>query len=417
MRGIRISSSALLKPATAAGFDVLKYSGDNMGTNYREPKAVITGAKWYIEIYYRIPENLRARYRNARWKRFKIYKDINIVRTAEYAEWLRRTVKKGLEQGWSPFEELLDPAAHDPEKEWSCQQAALFFIQAWKDKGLSAIGKYERTVDRLLTWLRERKMEHVHVDALTGDLLEAYLAQQRKSLKWSNATYNGERGFLSTMCNFLHRKKIITHKIIIGEKRKVSHKKHKFYDDHLFARLIKVLEQRDPYLLFACRCVYYLCMRSELELQQLKVGDIIPERKQILLSRGKTGERYIPVPKEMMDVFKSRGILKAPRTHYVFSVQSKTAFVADGKPGAEPFGKGFFSKRFAKLRKEIGISSDYTIYGLKHTRVIHLKSAGASDADIMALTGHSTYDAFSRYLRDLGMTANPEVIDRLGRTM
>jgi integrase len=101
----------------------------------------------------------------------------------------------------------------------------------------------------------------------------------------------------------------------------------------------------------------------------------------------------------------------------VFSVQSKTAFVADGKPGAEPFGKGFFSKRFAKLRKEIGISSDYTIYGLKHTRVIHLKSAGASDADIMALTGHSTYDAFSRYLRDLGMTANPEVIDRLGRTM
>ena len=94
---------------------------------------------------------------------------------------------------------------------------------------------------------------------------------------------------------------------------------------------------------------------------------------------------------------------------------SKNNFIADGKPGIKPFGHGFFSKRFYKIRKLAGLSNDYTIYGFKHTRVVHLKIDGATDAEIMALTGHSDYSSFAKYLRDIGIGTDLSKLDILTR--
>jgi hypothetical protein len=42
---------------------------------------------------------------------------------------------------------------------------------------------------------------------------------------------------------------------------------------------------------------------------------------------------------------------------------------------------------------------------------VNLKMDGVSDADIMSLTGHRDFNAYSVYLRDLGLTVNPETIN------
>jgi integrase len=100
-----------------------------------------------------------------------------------------------------------------------------------------------------------------------------------------------------------------------------------------------------------------------------------------------------------------------------FSAPHKNKFLKDGEPGTEPFGKGFFSKRFGYIRKKLKLDPSYTIYGFKHTRVIHLKIDGVPDQDIMALTGHADYVSFAHYLRDLGLTVNPDSINQKTRKL
>lgn len=107
--------------------------------------------------------------------------------------------------------------------------------------------------------------------------------------------------------------------------------------------------------------------------------------------------------------------LEYPAECFVFSVPHKNRFVKDANPGSQPFGNGFFSKRFARIRKKLELSSDFTLYGFKHTRIIHLKTDGVQDGDIMNLTGHLNFESYSKYLRDLGLSANPDTINQKTR--
>ena len=41
--------------------------------------------------------------------------------------------------------------------------------------------------------------------------------------------------------------------------------------------------------------------------------------------------------------------------------------------------------------------------------------AGLSDADIMSLTGHRDFTSYAKYLRDIGLDANPDKINKVSR--
>lgn len=89
----------------------------------------------------------------------------------------------------------------------------------------------------------------------------------------------------------------------------------------------------------------------------------------------------------------------------------------EGCPAIKPFGTGFFAKRFRKVRKEAGLPTHFSIYGFKHTRIIHLKQDNATDADIMSLTGHKDFSAYAKYLRDLGLDADAGKISKISRVV
>lgn len=400
-------------PDNTRGFVFLNnYSAKSVpkeNVQYRVP-VIVKASRWYVEYYYRVPEKQRHLYNNAKWKRFRVFEDINRHKSDEYANMLRDAVEYNLRIGFDPFDHNNRKMELQAPQAGTINEAINLFKTKWANKGLetASIIKYYRTADRLTKYLTDRKLQQAEPDEIGKGFIERYLDE----LDLSNRSYNNELSFLSTMFKFLVESQIMTRNPCAGvAKKKVKVSKHRYYDERLFPKLREVLTEHDPYLLFACQCVYYLCIRSEKELKNMRVGNIFTDRKQVLLKEGKTGERYIGIPDELLQIFKERGILEADPSYYVFSVQNKNKFIADGKPGPEPFGNGFFSKRFSKLRKKIGVDNDYTIYGLKHSRIIHLKIDGVPDQDIMALTGHKDYHAFSLYLRDLGLTVNPETIN------
>lgn len=410
-------------PHSQRVFSFIDTYGDKMGTRknivYKEPKLKTSGKKWYVEYYYRIPKELSSK---KQWERFKVYEDINRIKTMDYAYQLLKAVREGLEQGFNPFEPTKIFIKNETDllykKQWSINQAILHFKTMWKERGIeqASLSKYNRVADRFLKWCIGRGIQHEGIESITTKHIEAYLSFVKKDHKLTNRGYNNEKGFLNTMFIFFIKDCNCPKNPCIGiSKQKTSSKKHKYYDQKTFSRIKEAMDKGDPYLLFAAQVVYYLCVRSEKELKMLRVGNIIAERKQVLINAedSKTdADRYVPMADEMYKIFKERKIFDYPGNYFVFSVQSKTKFVKDGVPGPVPFGSGFFSKRFAKIRKAAGLSSDYTIYGMKHTRIVHLKTDGVQDVDIMSLTGHKSYQAYSEYLKDLGLTSNPDAINK-----
>lgn len=414
------SSPHITEPAPTAGFSFLKTYGDkhgNMGKKYKKPTVHTTGKKWYVEYYYLIPGDLRASYNNKLWLRYKVYEEINRMKTKEYASLLRDAVERALENGYSPFEdqeqEIKQAAAGIPQKkEWTISQALLFFKQKWEERGLQeeSLRKYRYAVDRFIQWLNLAGLQFTPAEEVTSEHIEAELNYYRKENNWGNRMYNNELTLLATAFNYLNTKRIIPYKLTEGiERKKTKSNKHRYYDEKLLPVVKQALLEYDEYLHFAAQCVYGLGVRSEKEIMHMKVGNIYPDRKQILLTAdgSKTNARYIPITNDLLATFKERGILDMPGEWFVFGKL--------GKPGPDRCGKRWFATQFAEVRKRLGIDSTFTLYGLKHTKVIHMKKDGAKDDEIMSVTGHTDFASYAKYLRDLGIDVDVEAIQKKSR--
>jgi hypothetical protein len=67
-----------------------------------KPPKLYKRKRWWIKYQFRIPEELRPRYKGAKWKGFPVFEDINRYKTDEYAELLPKAVRFALEQGFNP---------------------------------------------------------------------------------------------------------------------------------------------------------------------------------------------------------------------------------------------------------------------------------------------------------------------------
>lgn len=419
--GVRSSPSQLLKPATTEGFRFIRHYGDklgDMGKKYKIPTVHMTGRKWYVEFYYRIPESLRPVYKNRVWERFKVYEDINRVKDEGYSHNLRLAVEHALKNGYNPFEPDLEEQHNEKnkvvrKKNWTAIQALHYFKDKWAERGLekSSLAKYTRVADRLIDWLVMCNLQNIPAQELTTEYLESELSHYKRTLKWSNRTYNNEVEFQATIFNFLARKKINDIKPHLDiDKQEAPSKKNRYYDERLLPKVKKALEEVNPYLAFAAECVYFLCIRSDKELKAFKVGNIFPDRKQVLItaSGSKTkADRFIPMTNELIQKFTDRGITSMNPNWFVFG--------ASGMPGPDRMGTHWAAKLFREVRMICKMSTDYTLMGFRHTRVVHMKKDGAKDDEIMAVTGHRDFNSYSKYLRDLGLDVDVEAIERKSR--
>jgi site-specific recombinase XerD len=394
--------------------------------NWKPPK-LYKGKRWWVEYQFRIPEELRPRYKGAKWKGFPVFEDINRYKTDEYAELLLKAVTFGLEQGFNPFEyekkvflEFQQSANLVPNKVWNCVEAFNYFTQEWEHRGLedATLTKLKRAIEVLVTFLTKIGKQHESVKLITREHIKAALRQASDEFEWSNRTFNNNKAALSTVFIFLESEKIVdsnpTENI---EKKRTKSKKHRYYDPKQFERIREVMKQDDPLTYFATKLIYYLCIRAEKELKHFRVGNIFLDRKQVLIQaeEAKTdADRFIPIPDELMEEL-AYIRNNYPTDYYVIGKGNRIKYVRDNTPSAKPFPNNMISARFAKIRKKAGVSSDHTPYSFKHTRVIHLKQDGAQDKDIMQLTGHESYAAYAEYLRDLGVDGNPEAINKITR--
>jgi integrase len=387
--------------------------------NYRNLR-LVRGARMYIEYYYRVPADLPAQlckpeWAGKEWARFRILQDINrqAKKDPTYPDALLESTRIALQDGFSPFKYLLDEWQALKAEEVAAQTKVLditlagaldLFLKEYEHSATSKeiyrvmvnlIEKYFVRLDRYYAPLKE----------VTKADIKALLLYYRTEKKWSPTTYNNKVANLTKIFTwFKEEKELIADSPMdkIEKTTKGTKGRHKYYDDKTIPKIKKAMRDIGPRgedLLNFCEVIYYTCTRPDQETRQLKCENVLFDRELLYIpheiAKGGNGG-YVPMGKDLMDLFRKIGVDTAPGDYYIFGV--------DGRPGPVPTADAYYSNLFRKeVRDPNGFDSKYTNYAWKHTRVIHLYTKEKRGIfDIQALCRHKSASMTEEYLGELG---------------
>ncbi len=158
------------------------------------------------------------------------------------------------------------------------------------------------------------------------------------------------------------------------------------------------MKLHDPYLHLHCKFIAYSFLRVN-EVRHIKVKDIdvIANKITRTAKNHKTGKRTY---QHLQEIFRADIALLNLKQYdpemYLFSL--------DNKPGFKLVNGKYFTMRFKKLKDAMGYGPMHTMYGIKHTFISLLKQNGASDEELLDITGLETLEALYKYLKNIGAT-------------
>lgn len=371
--------------------------------------------KWYIEFSFQVPEVLIDRYPR-RTVRFKKYGDLNkhpLEQRHSYAEELRKDWQYSLEKlQYDPFAEKIKDLNRQTEEEKLTPEERLkltpvgeAFNQFLKHKKGEVDDKtvttYQNTVNWLNAYFEENKLTELKISEVTRLHIATALKNARKARDWkSNTTYNKELEFCLTIFNWLELEEYIVKNPARKKLTKLTTSKgmHRWYDKDT-AKTAKQAMAGNTMLLRACQFTYWLMIRSKKELRALKIEDIDQQLKRIRfrkeLSKNKT-EQYRDYAAEFQLILDQMDLSAYPKHYYIFGKR--------GLPADQPCAHNAFSKQWETIRDRIGLDKSYTIYGWRHTRIVHEMMKGTDGYKITYMARHSDRKTTADYQRDYSFT-------------
>ena len=165
--------------------------------------------------------------------------------------------------------------------------------------------------------------------------------------------------------------------------------------------LAQVCKERDAELYIFCMCVFYTFIRP-IELRRLKVGQVDLENQKIYIdgtqSKNKKSE-YVVIPDILKNIFLETKFLERDKNEFLFSDYQNLHY-----------SRNKYSEAFSKICKALGMPKNYSLYCWKHTGVVAYYNAGAKIKFIQMQCRHSSLDETNRYLKDLGLFENEEIL-------
>jgi|GEM_PF-1629127 len=402
--------------------------------------------KWYISYNHDVPEPLRnipkypdqpelshvIKYPGPR-QRFKVYKGINnsnltIQQRERLAEDIRSTLEYALKEGlYNPFYEELEALklastvkevyAKKMKEKAEVKAKPIITLAEGLDKFISSrekrglepktLAAYKQTCVWLKKWIGSDtdittiKYSDISkaIDQASTDTEDFKSGRKRKDNVWNAGTINHQWGFAAIIFKWLYVEEYIPRNPLEGKVSKIKTSKtlNKWYDRETFAKVRKELKnfEEAPWLLRVCEFVYWTMIRSKKELSHLKVGDIDFDLKQIKFRKEWTkndSDQNRDYQPEFEKVLEEMDLRKYPKHYYIFG--------HDGVPGTNKIQVNLIINNWAKIRKKLGLSADYTVYGFKHTRIVHMMMLGYDSYTITHAARHSNTKTTEDYKRD-----------------
>lgn len=413
---IPLSPQDEAKPATDGRFrftdNLSVMSVSQLYVHFRPPKIKKTKARWYVEYWYKIPPELREQYNNKVFKRFIVIEDINRYKTDEYAQLLCDMVLLQLKRGYNPFEEEKKVLVSPPLESVaiSLNVGLDRFLESAKDKGLrrKSIYAYSAVAGLLKEFFLTGNKIYQPIEKFTKKDISEFLLDLNRKNKHTSTTYNNLLRVTRVIFNWFVKEEYISKSPALGVEFRPTHvTKHKYYDDKTAALLKAVLKRDRPSLYRFCEFTYYAATRPMSETLKLKVKHVLFDRKLLFvpaeISKNKKDD-YIPMSDGLVSLLLEMKVNEANPEDYLFGL--------NGMPAPKPASPNYFGKPFTKIRDELGIDKNISIYSWKHTRALDLAKANASPYDIMKLFRHSSLEITMNYMRDLGIDLGNEINER-----
>ncbi len=166
-------------------------------------------------------------------------------------------------------------------------------------------------------------------------------------------------------------------------------------------RLKAAIQKHDPQLWLACMIQYYCAIRPGTELRLLLVGDINMQTETITIRQQNAKNRHketVPMPAPVKAMIEQLGYMNYSPDFYLFGPY--------GIPAAQPMGKNTLRNRFNKFRDDLGLSKQIKFYSWKHTGAINMVENGVSVWDLQHHMRHSSITTTEEYIRQRANRSN-----------
>jgi len=275
--------------------------------------------------------------------------------------------------------------------------ASMFLNERTSGMEESTVQTYRSKPRIFDAWLKREHMDQADITALDNPTIIRFFMFLNNEHKSSDITYNKYKNILNAVFNYVLDQGKVTHNPVqrIPKCFRVVDQASKPINPEHIQKIILRLKQNPQLYLFAM-FEYYCFMRPGKEIRLMKIGWIDWGNGviKVPVANNKTKLVKMPIiPDELMHIMmKDYKLHTYPKDYYVFG--------REGEPGPQYLGKNTMAYRFMKIRKELDLPEDYTLYCFKHTGNSMLRRSGAASYDRMMQNGHTSIKTTEIYDRD-----------------
>lgn len=390
----------------------------HMIKQYKEPALYNANGnvkeRWFVYFSFVNPQT-------GKYERIKVYQDLNKFKTKgernKYAAIMIARLTEALENGYNPFVKKSEQEYGGVNTLADAVREYLKTKEVLRDKTQTG---YKSILGLFLKWAEKQKLANTELKRITRQDVKDYLKHALTVRNLAATSHNTELTAIRGLFTFWHNEGLIIKNPAHGIKRlKEDATLHQAYSDKQIEKITTYLKQKDTprakQLLFYIRFLYYTCVRPK-ELRNLKIGHIRLSTDTVLVpsDQSKNGRlEPVDITPGLAEVIKEMELEHLPEDWYVFGNQAKgvTGDYSDPRPGPKPVGVNYFSEYYREILKELGFGDEFTLYGWKHTRNVHL---WVQDKDLLRLMRHNRHTdpkVTMRYLRSLGLLVDTRIVD------
>ncbi|MFJ1365552.1 tyrosine-type recombinase/integrase [Capnocytophaga canimorsus] len=348
--------------------------------------------RWYVYYYFRNKDGKMVKQPSIYYKINQEYKEFDDRYKAFHR--LRNVVEKLLKEGFSPYE------GEEADNKYTCFSALDYALEIKKSIVKSTtFTDYESRVNQFKRYLKARGLHNSNIADITKKDVNEYL--NHVLIKSSPRNRNNTLAVLSAVFSILEEDELVTHNVTDKIKKlQAKPERNKTYTKTQQNEVFTLMEQKDKDLLLFVKFVSYNFLRP-IEVCRLQVKDIdFADAKMNLRAKNKLVKIKI-IPEILMKEIQHFKDLNPD--FYLFAPNGANHWATN-----ETNKRDYWSKRFKKVKGELGLGKDYGLYSFRHTFITKLyrelrTQYGQMETydKLMLITGHTTLNALQQYLRDI----------------
>lgn len=308
---------------------------------------------------------------------------------------IRDEVQNLLENGYSPYPNNTDLKTYSTN-------AALNFALSIKKEAVNdtTYSDYKSRCNKFKEYLSNRDLLHSSILEINKNHVNGFLNEILKNSSPRNR--NNYLSVLRTVFDTLLENDLITVNHFSTVKNlKSTPIRNRSYSAENLKKLISYLERKDPYLLSFIQLFGYNFLRP-VEICRLRCKDIDLNEKILYVRAKNKADKIKKIPDILIEYFQSIDLSKPE--YFLFTAENKPGYSST----SEKDRRGYFGKRFAKIKNKLGLGPEYTLYSFRHTftkkvynELIKKYTKQETLERLQLITGHESISGLNNYLRSI----------------